>query len=87
MSQATDTSYRDVWLAALVAVVVATSLTILILKAWDQWLGFLVLGYAVLLFGGYMWLPWKGRVGYPVAIGILFGAVIPLGVRMWMAVR
>ena len=71
--------------AVVLAVAIAASLTVLILLAWQQWLGFIAVGYVFLLFGGYMWLPWKGRIGYPIAVGILLGAVIPLGIRMWMA--
>ena len=68
----------------LLAIAIAAGLTVLILMTWDQWFGFVALGYLFLL-SGYMWLPWKGRVGYPIAVGILFGTVIPLGIRMWMA--
>jgi hypothetical protein len=64
------------------AVAITASLAIFILHVWDKWSGFVLLGYAMFLTGGYMWLPWRGRIGYAISVGALFGTLIPLVVLM-----
>ena len=75
----------EIWRSAFLAIAIAAVSTIVVLRIWDEWFGFVLLGYALIFMGGYMWLPWRGRIGYPVSVGLLFGIVIPLAVRMWVA--
>lgn len=75
-------SNSEIWRSVFLAIATAAVSAVLILRIWDEWFGFVLLGYVLFLMGGYFWLPRKGRVGYAMSVGLLFGLLAPLLVRM-----
>ena len=75
-------SNSEIWRSVFLAIAIAAVSAIVILKIWDEWFGFILLGYVLVFMGGYFWLPWKGRIGYTISLGLLFGLLGPLLVRM-----
>lgn len=75
-------SNSEIWRSAFLAVAIAGVSTIAILRIWDEWFALVLVGYGLFFMGGYIWLPWKGRIGYAISAGLLFGLLAPLLVRM-----
>lgn len=72
----------EIWRSVFLAVAIAGLSTIFILRIWDEWFAVVLLGYALFFMGGYFWLPWKGRIGYAISAGALFGIILPLLLRV-----
>jgi hypothetical protein len=79
-------SNKEILLFSSLALAVAAASTTMILSVWDEWFALVFLGYVMFFVGGYMWLPWRGRIGYAVSFGMLFGILVPLLVHIVSAV-
>ena len=75
-------SNSEIWRLTFLAVAIAAVSAVVILRIWDEWFALVLAGYGLLFLGGYIWLPWRGRMGYAISVGLLFGLLAPLLVRM-----
>jgi hypothetical protein len=75
-------SNGEIWRSVFLAIATAAVSAIVILRIWDEWFALVLLGYGLIFMGGYMWLPWRRRIGYAISLGLLVGILIPLLARM-----
>ena len=75
-------SNSEIWRSIFLAIAIAGVSAIVILKILNEWFALILASYGLFFIGGYIWLPWKGRIGYTISVGLLFGLLGPLLVRM-----
>lgn len=67
-----------VWPTAGLSLMIAGSISYLVVALWEQWALVIVLVYAIYLLEGVTWLPSKTMVGNAISVGVHVGLFIPL---------